>query len=82
MKTSVFNCAHLDNACDFSEKENLLNEIKTKGYLKYRNKSTISPYIMAYWTLEDMVEEGILIKENVTEGNFFFRKNYIIYKLK
>jgi hypothetical protein len=73
---------HFNEACDFSQKENLINVIKTKGYLKYRDKITMSPYIMAHWTLEEMVEEGILIKENRTEGNLFFRKKYIIYKLK
>lgn len=59
---------HFDNACDFSKQENLLNEIKTKGSIKYRNKPTISPYIMAHWTLEDMVKKGTLTKENITEG--------------
>lgn len=74
--------AHFNKAADFSKKENLINEIKTKGYLKYRDKPTISPYIMTHWVLEDMVEEGLLVKDNVSEGNFFFRKKYIIYKLK
>jgi len=26
---------HFNEACDFSQKENLINVIKTKGYLKY-----------------------------------------------
>ena len=68
---------HFNEACDFSQKENLINVIKTK-----RDKITMSQYIMAHWTLEEMVEEGILMKENRTEGNLFFRKKYIIYKLK
>jgi hypothetical protein len=73
---------HLNDVFDFSTRENLLNEIKTKGELKYRDKSTMSPYIMAHWTLEDLVEEGLLTKEHRVEGHFFARKKYIIYKLK
>ena len=73
---------HLDGAGIFSTRENLLSAIKTNGYLKWRDKSTISPYIMAHWTLEEMVEEGLLTKENTTEGHFPFRQKYIIYKLK
>jgi len=72
---------HLNVAFDFSTRENLLNEIKTKGELKWRDKSTMSPYIMAHWTLEDLVEEGLLTKEHRVEGYFPFRKKYIIYRL-
>ena len=67
--------SHLNSALYFSQKENLIKEIKKYGYLKFRDKITISPYIMVKWSLDDMVEDGILIKENITEGNFFLKKN-------
>lgn len=67
----------MENILDF-----ILKEIITKGYLKYRDKPTISPYIMVHWELEEMVNKDILTKENIKEGNFFFRKKYIVYKLK
>jgi hypothetical protein len=73
---------HLNVVFDFSTRENLLNTIKTNGELKWRDKSTMSPYIMAHWTLEEMVEEGLLTKEHRVEGHFFFRKKYIVYRLK
>lgn len=74
--------AQFNESADFSKKEKLINEIKKNGYLKFRNKPTISPYIMAKWALDDMVEGGTLTKENTTEGSLFFRKKYIVYKLK
>ena len=76
------NISHLETAINFSKKENLLKLIKKNGLLKCRNKPTMSPYIMAIWKLDEMVEKGTLIKNVVSEGKWFNRKSYNIYKLK
>ena len=73
---------HLEEALDFSQKEKLIESIKNKGFLKYRDKPTISPYIMAKWNLDTLVEEGVLKVYKKREGGFLFGKNYLIYELK
>lgn len=73
---------HFNEAVEFSDRKILLDEIKKKGKLKYRDKPTISPYIMSKWTLDNMVEEGILKVKKKRKGGFFFGKDYLIYKLK
>lgn len=73
---------HLTEALDFSKKEKLIEEIKQNGYLKYRDKPTMSPYIMAKWKLDELVEEGVLKVSKKRKGGFLFGKNYLIYELK
>jgi len=73
---------HLTEALHFSQKEKLVEVIKNKGFLKYRDKPTMSPYIMAKWKLDELVEEGVLKVSKKREGGFLFGKNYLIYELK
>lgn len=72
----------IHEALVFSQRKNLISQIKRKGYLKYRDKPTISPYIMAKWELDEMVEEGVLKVRKEREGGFLFGKNYLVYEIK
>jgi HD-like signal output (HDOD) protein len=70
----------IQSSIDFAKRENLIRLLTEKGQLKWRNHSTVSPYLLAKWELDDMVKDDLVEVKEVKEG--FFRKSFLIYKLK
>lgn len=58
----------MEEPLEFSNSENLIELIKNEGFLKYRDKPTMSPRIMTKWELDKLVYERILKVRRVREG--------------
>ena len=60
------------------DKSEILSKLKNEGFLKIEDRHFHS---FERWGLDELVEDGILCVEKVSEGSFFFKKKYLIYTM-